>query len=57
MTLVSGLSRSISVSVAKPSLGAVGIGRKAEVERDHRRLVQPQRLDRLTRGRRRTTTR
>ena len=31
--------------------GAVGIGRQAEVERDHRGLVQAQQVDRLRRGR------
>ena len=46
MTLVSGLSRRISSSVAKPSLGPVRVGRQAEVERHHGRFVRAQRLDR-----------
>ena len=37
-------------------VGAVGIGRQAEVERDHRRLVRAQRLDRLRRDRPAQTT-
>jgi hypothetical protein len=47
-----GLQRRISVSVAKPSVGAVGIGRQAEVERDHRGLVQRS-ISIACRGRRR----
>ena len=46
MTLVSGFSCRICGQRREAFGGAVGVGRKAEVERDHRRLVQPHRLDR-----------
>ena len=46
MTLVSGFSAQDLVERREALVGAVGIGRQAEVERDHRRLVRAQRLDR-----------
>ena len=46
MTLVSGFSARIVSSVGEALADAVGIGRQAEVERHHRRLVRAQQVDR-----------